>query len=562
MGVPGFFAWLLKNNTHKNIILNNLDNINNLYFDANCLFHPKCFDILKLHSHITDIDKLEKLMIKRIIEYITFIINYVGPSDFVYIAVDGVAPIAKINQQRKRRYKSVIDKEYQTLINEKYKIIKNDIWSNIVITPGTDFMIRLDNEIINFINTLQKNNKKLKIIYSSYKECGEGEHKIMRHIKNNLTNKNHVIYGLDADLIFLAMSYEKSENIFLLRELNHIKNISQPITEEVNEKLCFVSIKNTIDTYNKIIKSKLEENLDIMEINLEDYDFSKDFIILCFMLGNDFIPHIPSLNIRNNGIEHLIDAYVYMFTFTKSYLISKLNNSNSSQLNNSSLLLILSYLKDIESEYFEIDLPKYKQKFRHKKFMKSANSTNEDYEREIWEHENMINNKSDEDYIKLGFDNKSEYKFRYYEHHFHSRINQQKFINKICHNYLMMMQWIYKYYFEIEMPSWRYCYQYDESPFISDLYIYLNEFLSEGKQFESILYEDPIKIETQLLSVIPPQFYKNIFNKNIENEYKKKLNDNRTKYMFPQKPHIELNKDMYWMCEPLLPTIDINLLNN
>ena len=32
--------------------------------------------------------------------------------------------------------------------------------------------------------------------------------------------------------------------------------------------------------------------------------------------------------------------------------------------------------------------------------------------------------------------------------------------------------------------------------------------------------------------------------------------------MFPQKPHIELNKDMYWMCEPLLPTIDINLLNN
>jgi 5'-3' exonuclease len=251
-----------------------------------------------------------------------------------------------------------------------------------------------------------------------------------------------------------------------------------------------------------------------------------------------------------------------MFTFTKSYLINKLNNSNSSQLNNSSLLLILSYLKDIESEYFEIDLPKYKQKFRHKKFMKSANSINEDYEREIWEHENMINNKSDEDYVKLGIDDKSEYKFRYYEHHFHSRINQQKFINKICHNYLMMIQWIYKYYFEIEMPSWRYCYKYDESPFISDLYIYLNEFLSEGKQFESILYEDPIKIETQLLSVIPPQYYKNIFDKKIENEYKKKLNDNRTKYMFPQKPHIELNKDMYWMCEPLLPTIDINLLNN
>ncbi len=565
MGVPGFFAWLLKNNTHNNIILNNLVNINCLYFDANCLFHPKCFDVLKLHSQITDINKLEKLMIERIIKYIEYIINYVKPNDLIYIAVDGVAPIAKINQQRKRRYKSVIDKEYQRELNEKYNITKNDIWSNIVITPGTDFMIRLDNELQNFIKIFQKHNNNIKIIYSSYKECGEGEHKIMRHIKNDLinnnnliNNKNHVIYGLDADLIFLAMSYEKSENIFLLRELNHIKNIAEPITDEVNEKLCYVSIKNTIDTYNDIIKSKLEENLDIIEINLDEYDFSKDFIILCFMLGNDFLPHIPSLNIRNNGIEHLIDAYVYMFTFTKSYLISQLNNNN--QLNNTNLLLILTYLKDIESEYFEIDLPKYKQKFRHKRFMKSTNSTNEDYERELWEHDNMINNKSDDDYVKLGSGDKSEYKFRYYEHHFHSRINQQKFINKVCHNYFMMINWITKYYFEINMPSWRFCYQYDESPFVSDLYVYLNDFLSEGKQFESILYEDSIKIETQLLSVIPPQFYKNIFNKNIENEYKKKLNDIKTKYMFPQKPHIELNKDMYWMCEPLLPSIDIELL--
>jgi 5'-3' exonuclease len=112
MGVPGFFAWLLKNNTHNNIILHSLHNINALYFDANCLFHPKCFDILKLHSQETDIVRLEDLMIKRIIKYIDYIINFVKPSDLIYIAVDGVAPVAKINQQRKRRYKSVIDNEF------------------------------------------------------------------------------------------------------------------------------------------------------------------------------------------------------------------------------------------------------------------------------------------------------------------------------------------------------------------------------------------------------------------------------------------------------------------
>lgn len=220
MGVPGFFVWLMKHNTHNNIISNKLDNIQNLYFDANCLFHPKCFDILKLHSGITDIDKLEELMIKRIIKYIQYIIDFVKPSDKIFIAVDGVAPIAKINQQRKRRYKSVIDKEYQDNLNKKYNINKNNVWSNIVITPGTKFMIKLDKELEKF----KQNNTK--IIYSSYKECGEGEHKIIRYIKNSKLNNTsrHVIYGLDADLIFLAMSASSKENeIFLLRELQHLK---------------------------------------------------------------------------------------------------------------------------------------------------------------------------------------------------------------------------------------------------------------------------------------------------------------------------------------------------
>ena len=51
MGVPGFFAWLLKYKSNS-IILDKLDfNIDCLYIDANCLFHPKCFEILKLYPN-------------------------------------------------------------------------------------------------------------------------------------------------------------------------------------------------------------------------------------------------------------------------------------------------------------------------------------------------------------------------------------------------------------------------------------------------------------------------------------------------------------------------------
>ena len=550
MGVPGFFAWLLKHNVHNNIILNKLENINCLYFDANCLFHPKCFDILKLHTNITDVNKLENLMIERIIKYIEYIIKFTNPSNLIYIAVDGVAPVAKINQQRKRRYKSIIDANFIKELNKKYNKEKNDIWSNIVITPGTDFMIKLDNALNKYISTFTD----IKIIYSSYKESGEGEHKIIRYIKQNINIKQkHVIYGLDADLIFLSMSAHNNINeMFLLRELNHIKNVNAPITEEINEKLCYLSINNVITTYNEYIINKLQDNVDILDIDFNNidykYDFSKDFIVLCFLLGNDFIPGLPSVNIRNFGIEYLTEAYCRMFCFTQNYIYDDKKNI----LNLDNLKLIFNYLQDIEHEYFTETLQQYKQKIKYKKY-----TGNDPYEREIFKRDFLLNI-SKNDHIKLGTDTKDIYKFRYYEYNFNSRINQNKMIDKICKNYIDMIHWISKYYFDIDMPSWRYYYQFNNAPFASDIVGYLNKINNYNYD---ISYEDAIPIENQLICIIPPQ-YNNIFNKQIQKKYNNKLSSNITKFMLPSKVEIEYDKEQYWMCEPKLPILNIELILN
>ena len=61
-----------------------------------------CFSIGE-YSHLTNLDKLEKKMMNQVIEYIDTLVNYVGPKEVVYLAIDGVAPIAKIKQQRTRR---------------------------------------------------------------------------------------------------------------------------------------------------------------------------------------------------------------------------------------------------------------------------------------------------------------------------------------------------------------------------------------------------------------------------------------------------------------------------
>ena len=46
-----------------------------------------------------------------------------------------------------------------------------------------------------------------KIIISASDQPGEGEHKLFQHIRNNNFHKDEttIIYGLDADLIMLAL---------------------------------------------------------------------------------------------------------------------------------------------------------------------------------------------------------------------------------------------------------------------------------------------------------------------------------------------------------------------
>ena len=59
--------------------------------------------------------KWEAALIQEVIAYIQQLENIVQPTDCVYVAVDGVAPMAKIRQQRVRRFKSAVQAEEEAL---------------------------------------------------------------------------------------------------------------------------------------------------------------------------------------------------------------------------------------------------------------------------------------------------------------------------------------------------------------------------------------------------------------------------------------------------------------
>jgi len=266
MGIPVYFKTLISDYgdtiLHKDIY----DDINHLFFDLNCLIHP-CARGLNDESEIID----------KILFEIDKLIQYTGVKDTIYIAIDGVAPKMKMKQQRMRRHKSALERKYNT----------ESSWNTNAISPGTKFMKTLNIRLIKHFG------KHKNIILDDSDNRGEGEHKILHYILNNNLKGKICIYGLDADLIQLSLVSQKN-NIVLLRETTDY-NIENTDSEYIYLK---------IDS----LKKHLLESFHLRRIVKESIIID-DYIFMCFLLGNDFMNHISSLNLRYGGHDVIVDTY-------------------------------------------------------------------------------------------------------------------------------------------------------------------------------------------------------------------------------------------------------------
>jgi len=198
----------------------------NLYIDMNGIIHPCA------HPEDRPAPTSELEMYHNVTIYVDRLFAAVRPRKLLYLAIDGVAPRAKMNQQRSRRFRAAQDAAERNAIMKDIKgelgLDEEDIdpseadllgkeWDSNVITPGTPFMHRLSDYLRWYVAERINNGgpawRNVAVILSDASEPGEGEHKIMSFIRQQRTqpgynpNIRHVLHGLDADLIMVRSTY-------------------------------------------------------------------------------------------------------------------------------------------------------------------------------------------------------------------------------------------------------------------------------------------------------------------------------------------------------------------
>ena len=486
MGIPSYFAHIVRK--HRKIIKKiNADSpkINNLYLDCNSFIYEAHQTLVnsmtekqkKLYDQ--DIHLFEKDLIKVAQESLIKLVQKLKPNKRVLIAFDGVAPLAKLDQQRNRRYMSAfqssIDAENpQSSAALKYK------WNTSAITPGTEFMEKLGQGFSRRFSVPHELGVEL-IMVSPSSEAGEGEHKIYDYIRTNAAYHKEtytVIYGLDADLIMLTLNHlHISENMFLFRETpEFIKSIDKTLNP--NETY-FLDIPLFA---RSIIKEMSCENANksVAEISLQN-DVLFDYIFMCFFLGNDFLPHFPALNIRTTGINRLIDTYKAVFkqdgdTLTKDHVIVWKN--------------VRRFLTDFAAN--ELDYVKEEYGLREKASKRAMYDNNDADDMNLI----PLKDRAVEIYINP---NEVGWESRYYQTLFATRINDER-RKEISTNFLEGLEWTFKYY-STGCADWRWSYKYNYPPLFADLIKYVPYF---DTTLVALKEKQPVSPMVQLSYVLPP----------------------------------------------------------
>ncbi|XP_052901922.1 5'-3' exoribonuclease 2 homolog [Anopheles moucheti] len=657
MGVPAFFRWLSRKypsviieaveqktvDDQGNVVYENLSDANpnrvefdNLYLDMNGIIHP-C-----THPEDKPAPKNEDEMMVAIFECIDRLMNIVRPRKVLYMAIDGVAPRAKMNQQRSRRFRA--SKESAEKATEIARIReelaakgailppekeKGSHFDSNCITPGTPFMDRLSKCLQYYVHDRMNNNpgwKNLKVILSDANVPGEGEHKIMDYIRKQRVqpdydpNTHHVLCGADADLIMLGLATHETHFTIIREEF--LPNRERPcdICQQMGHEMkCCTGLQSERELANRtppapgketqyifvrlnVLKEYLQKELDMPNLPFE-YDFERvldDWVFMCFFVGNDFLPHLPSLEIRENAIDRLVTLYKKCVYKTRGYL----TDSGSVLLDRVEMIMTdLGYAEDEIFRQRKVSEDRFKERNKRMRMQKdrsqrpnfqqlnnsqfaptplgrgvqpqaivnprqeaahfrmlgqggnakqdnAAGSSTDQPERRGTKHKldeslavALAEEEETPDEVRLWEDG---FKERYYESKFDVTSQNTSFRQTVAWEYVRGLCWVLQYYYQ-GCASWEWYFPYHYAPFASDL-----------KHLENVNTHfdrgTPFKPLQQLMGVFPAAS-----RSHVPEAFAELMIDPRSPIIdfYPIDFRIDLNgKKFAWQGVALLPFVD------
>uniref|UniRef100_A0A4W5P357 5'-3' exoribonuclease 1 n=1 Tax=Hucho hucho TaxID=62062 RepID=A0A4W5P357_9TELE len=415
------------------------------------------------------------------------------------------------------------------------------------ITPGTDFMARLQEQLKYFVNSkLSTDNawKGVNVYLSGHETPGEGEHKIMEFIRSENTkpdhdpNTRHCLYGLDADLMMLGLTSHEPHFSLLREEVRfggkkNQKRITAP--EETTFHLLHLSLfREYIDYEFSEVKNKISFEYDLERI-------IDDWILMGFLVGNDFIPHLPHLHINHDALPLLYRTYISVLPTLGGYL-------NENEHFNEVFVDLKWFESKVGNKYLNeaagLAAEEAHCKDSRKKDLKDSLCLAAlDEGKDRAPSRGFEEDGEEEDMFEAEF---RQYKRTYYMTKMGVEVVSDEFLANQALCYVEGIQWILHYYYH-GVQSWSWYYPHHYAPFLSDVrnIAHLKLTFDMGKPFMPF---------QQLLGVLPsaskdllPQSYRHLMTSE---------NSSIIEY-YPLDFKTDLNgKQQEWEAVVLIPFID------